>query len=45
MIIDPWGKPLARAADREMVIFAEIDRDYQQKVRRELPCLEHVKFR
>jgi predicted amidohydrolase len=45
MIVDPWGKPLARAADREMVIFAEIDRDYQQKVRRELPCLEHVKFR
>lgn len=45
MIVDPWGKPLARAADREMVIFAEIDRDYQQKVRRELPCLEHVRFR
>jgi predicted amidohydrolase len=45
MIVDPWGKPLARAADREMVILAEINRDYQQKVRRELPCLEHVKFR
>jgi predicted amidohydrolase len=45
MIVDPWGKPLARAADREMVIFAEIDRDYQQKVRRDLPCLEHVKLR
>lgn len=45
MIVDPWGKPLARAADREMVIFAEIDRDYQQRVRRELPCLEHVRFR
>ena len=44
MIIDPWGKPLARAADREMVIFAEINREYQQKVRRELPCLEHVRF-
>jgi len=26
------------------VIFAEIDREYQQKVRRELPCLEHVRF-
>jgi predicted amidohydrolase len=44
MIVDPWGKPLARAADREMVIFAEINRDYQRKVRRELPCLEHVRF-
>jgi len=44
MIIDPWGKPLARAADREMVIFAEIDRDYQERVRRELPCLTHIKL-
>lgn len=44
MIVDPWGTPLARAADREMLVFAEIDRDYQQKVRRELPCLDHVKF-
>lgn len=44
MIIDPWGKPLARAADREMVIYAEIDRDYQERVRRELPCLSHIKL-
>ena len=44
MIIDPWGKPLARAADREMLIFAEIDRDYQERVRRELPCLTHIKL-
>jgi deaminated glutathione amidase len=44
MIIDPWGKPLARAADRETVIYAEIDRDYQERVRHELPCLTHVKL-
>jgi deaminated glutathione amidase len=44
LIVDPWGKPLAHAGDREMVIFAEIDRDYQQKVRRDLPCLEHIRF-
>jgi deaminated glutathione amidase len=43
MIIDPWGKPLARAADREMVIYAEIDREYQERVRRELPCLTHIR--
>jgi deaminated glutathione amidase len=45
MMVDPWGKPLARAADREMIIFAEIDRDYQDRVRRELPCLTHVTLR
>jgi predicted amidohydrolase len=44
MIVDPWGKPLARASDREAVIVAEIDLDYLERVRRELPCLEHVKF-
>lgn len=41
MIIDPWGKVLARAADKECFITAEIDRDYLEKVRRELPCLAH----
>ncbi|HXQ24330.1 MAG TPA: nitrilase-related carbon-nitrogen hydrolase, partial [Candidatus Acidoferrales bacterium] len=44
LVVDPWGKPLARAADRETVIFAEIDRDYQERVRRELPCLTHIKL-
>lgn len=44
MIVDPWGTPLARAADRETVIFAEIDRDHQDRVRRELPCLTHAKL-
>ncbi len=44
MIIDPWGKPLARAADREMVIVAEIDRSYQQQVRSQLPSLSHIRL-
>ena len=41
MIIDPWAKILARAPDKECVISAEIDLDYLEKVRRELPCLAH----
>ena len=44
LIVDPWGKPLARAADRESVIVAEIDFDYLDRVRRELPSLAHVKL-
>jgi predicted amidohydrolase len=40
-IIDPWGALLAEAPDREGVIVAEIDLAWQDKVRRELPCLEH----
>ena len=41
MIVDPWGKVIARASDKECFITAEIDRDYLEKVRRELPCLAH----
>jgi len=44
MIVDPWGTIIARAPDSETVILAEIDRDRQEKIRRELPCLTHIKF-
>jgi predicted amidohydrolase len=40
-IIDPWGIPLATAADGENVITAEIDLDYLVEIRRNLPALEH----
>jgi deaminated glutathione amidase len=39
LIIDPWGLALARAADREDIIYARLDRQYLQQVRAELPCL------
>ncbi len=41
MIIDPWGIPLATAADGETVIAAEIDLDHLAEIRRNLPALEH----
>jgi predicted amidohydrolase len=44
MIVDPWGTVLARAAEGEGVVLAEIDPAYQQLVRRQLPCLQHVQF-
>jgi predicted amidohydrolase len=44
-IIDPWGTVLALAPpDQEAVVIAEIDFDYQNKVRRALPCLNHVRL-
>lgn len=45
MIVDPWGVVLARAGDGEGVLLAEIDRDYLERVRREVPCLAHVTLR
>lgn len=42
MIVDPWGRVLARASDRgEEVITAPLEFDELSKVRRELPCLQH----
>ncbi len=43
MIVDPWGRVLARSSDCPGVIFAEIDLDYLAKVRKELPALSHRK--
>lgn len=44
MIIDPWGKIVAELAHDAGVIVAEVDLDYLQRVRTELPCLAHLKL-
>ncbi len=41
LIADPWGVVLARAAYQECVVTAELNLDYQEQVRKELPSLEH----
>lgn len=45
MIVDPWGRVIARAADREGVVIAPIDMEYLERVRRELPSLAHARLR
>src|SRR6202158_4615728 len=45
MIVDPWGRVLARAADMEGVAMAPVDLDYLERVRRELPSLAHARLR
>jgi deaminated glutathione amidase len=39
MIVDPWGEVLARAADEETFIAADLDLERQDEVRRQLPSL------
>ena len=41
MIVDPWGTVLARAPERECVVVADIDHAAQDKVRSQLPALQH----
>jgi predicted amidohydrolase len=45
VIVDPWGRVLARAADQEGVLVAPIDMEYLERVRRELPALTHARLR
>jgi predicted amidohydrolase len=40
-IIDPWGTPLATAADGEGLIVADLDFDRLAAIRRRLPALAH----
>jgi predicted amidohydrolase len=42
MIVDPWGVIIARAADGEQVILAELDPERVARVRREMPCQLHA---
>ncbi len=41
LIVDPWGQVLAEVGDHEGVAVAELDFDYQDRLRRELPALDH----
>ncbi len=41
MIVDPWGRVLAEAGDDENIIYAEIDLNVLDTVRREIPVFNH----
>jgi deaminated glutathione amidase len=45
MIVDPWGRVLARAGEMEGVVIAPIDLEYLERVRRELPSLANARLR
>jgi len=41
LIVDPWGVVLAECGEREGFALGYLDFEYQDKVRRNLPCLTH----
>lgn len=43
MVVDPWGRVLARAGDGPSVITADIDLDALHKIRRQLPSLGNTR--
>ena len=44
LIVDPWGEVLAQVADGEGIAVAELDFDRQDRLRRELPALQHARL-
>lgn len=40
-VVDPWGKIIARADDKEEIVYGAIDLTLITKTRRELPLLKH----
>lgn len=41
MVIDPWGTVIARAKDIPGITYAEIDLDYLEKIRSQIPSLQN----
>jgi predicted amidohydrolase len=41
IIVDPWGKVICEAGEKEEIIYGEIDMDYEGRIRRQLPLLKH----
>ena len=44
LVVDPWGAVIAQVADGEGLAVAELDFDRQDRLRRELPALDHVRL-
>jgi len=41
LVADPWGTVIARAKDMPGITYAEIDLDYLDKIRKQIPSLEN----
>jgi len=41
LIVDPWGVVLADCGEGDQIAIADLDLDYQDRVRARLPCLTH----
>lgn len=41
LVVNPWGKVVCEASEKEEIIYADIDVDLVTKIRSELPLLKH----
>jgi len=43
LCVDPWGRIISEATEKEEIIYCTIDLDYLDKIRKSLPLLKHLK--
>ena len=41
MVIDPWGRILAEAGEKEEILYADISSEVLKKTRKQIPCLQN----
>lgn len=41
MVIDPWGRILAKAGDKEEILYAQLSAEILEKTRKQIPCLQN----
>lgn len=41
IVVDPWGDIISKAGEKEEILYADIDLDYLEKIRKELPVLKN----
>ena len=41
MVVDPWGTVISRAKDQPGITYGEIDLDYLDKIRQQIPSLKN----
>ena len=42
-IVDPWAEIIAQADKKECIIYGDIDLEYEDKIRQQLPVLKHLR--
>lgn len=40
-LVDPWGRLLCEAGEGEEILYGEVDLDYEEEIRGQLPLLKH----
>ncbi|MCL4418358.1 MAG: hypothetical protein M1365_17020 [Actinobacteria bacterium] len=43
LVADPWGKIIAEKDEKEGLLHCEIDLDYVEQIRDQLPILKHCR--